>query len=195
VILRTESRLPPSHHHSTKCTIILPHERKIISTKSNTSLGARNTTHAVRAVQGFYIHCVHPLCCLYAVQSLTFVLIMVLARSPELRAEHKQPSYATLALHPDHCHVKQPTSQLFLWHGRHSQSQTSLTAAPGGRAQTWSYLACRIGHLVPIWQPLIGSSFHVWPLRGARTYPCAVLIPQRRWVPASARQPGQRPGA
>jgi hypothetical protein len=23
---------------------------------------------------------------------------------------------------------------------------------------TWSYLACRIGQLVPIWQPLIGHS-------------------------------------
>jgi hypothetical protein len=26
----------------------------------------------------------------------------------------------------------------------------------------WSYLTCRIGYLVPIWQPLIGSSFHLW---------------------------------
>jgi hypothetical protein len=25
--------------------------------------------------------------------------------------------------------------------------------------QTWSYLACRIGHLFPIWQTAIGSSF------------------------------------
>jgi Transmembrane amino acid transporter protein len=24
---------------------------------------------------------------------------------------------------------------------------------------TWSYLACRIGHWVPIWQPIIGSTF------------------------------------
>jgi hypothetical protein len=24
---------------------------------------------------------------------------------------------------------------------------------------TWSYLACRIGHFFPIWQPLIGSSY------------------------------------
>jgi hypothetical protein len=26
---------------------------------------------------------------------------------------------------------------------------------------TWSYLACRIGHLVPIWQPCTGSSYSV----------------------------------
>jgi NAD(P)-dependent dehydrogenase (short-subunit alcohol dehydrogenase family) len=25
---------------------------------------------------------------------------------------------------------------------------------------TWSYLACRIGHLVPIWQACTGSSLH-----------------------------------
>jgi hypothetical protein len=25
---------------------------------------------------------------------------------------------------------------------------------------TWSFLACKTGHLVPIWQPLIGPSFH-----------------------------------
>jgi hypothetical protein len=25
----------------------------------------------------------------------------------------------------------------------------------------WSHMACRIGHLVPIWQPLIGSSFQL----------------------------------
>jgi hypothetical protein len=28
----------------------------------------------------------------------------------------------------------------------------------------WSYLACRIGHLVPIWQPCIRSSFHSCPV-------------------------------
>jgi hypothetical protein len=26
---------------------------------------------------------------------------------------------------------------------------------------TWSYLACRIGRLVLIWQPLIGTPFHL----------------------------------
>jgi hypothetical protein len=49
----------------------------------------------------------------------------------------------------------------------------------------WSYLVCRMLHLVPIWQPLIGSSFHLWdalriippchgvPCRDARwTEPC-----------------------
>jgi Vitamin B6 photo-protection and homoeostasis len=39
-------------------------------------------------------------------------------------------------------------------------------AITGGRLSrpigyTWSYLASRIGHLVPIWQPIIGSSFHL----------------------------------
>jgi hypothetical protein len=29
-----------------------------------------------------------------------------------------------------------------------------------------SNLACRIGHLIPIWQPLIGSSFHLCMLMG-----------------------------
>jgi hypothetical protein len=29
---------------------------------------------------------------------------------------------------------------------------------------TWPYLACGIGHLVPIWQPLIVSSFHATDL-------------------------------
>jgi hypothetical protein len=28
-----------------------------------------------------------------------------------------------------------------------------------GLGQSWSYLACRIGLLVPIWQPCRGSSF------------------------------------
>jgi hypothetical protein len=37
----------------------------------------------------------------------------------------------------------------------------------GGRGvphllDNWSYLACRTGHLVPIWQPTIGSLFHLW---------------------------------
>jgi hypothetical protein len=27
---------------------------------------------------------------------------------------------------------------------------------------TWSYLACRVGRLVPIWQPLTGYSFRLW---------------------------------
>jgi hypothetical protein len=35
----------------------------------------------------------------------------------------------------------------------------------GPIGHNWSYLACRIGHLVPIWQPIIGSSFHLWTLR------------------------------
>jgi hypothetical protein len=26
----------------------------------------------------------------------------------------------------------------------------------------WSYLACRIGHMFPIWQLLVGYSFHLW---------------------------------
>jgi hypothetical protein len=39
---------------------------------------------------------------------------------------------------------------------------------------TWSYLACRIGHCVPIWQPCIGSAFQKW-ITTAATAPLVVL--------------------
>jgi hypothetical protein len=47
------------------------------------------------------------------------------------------------------------------------RSQSTLC---GGHAEpigyTWSYLAWRIGHLVPVWQPLMGSSFQQWRIQG-----------------------------
>jgi hypothetical protein len=41
---------------------------------------------------------------------------------------------------------------------RKARHQTNHCSQPG---YTWSYQACRIGQLVCIWQPLIGSSFRL----------------------------------
>jgi hypothetical protein len=42
-----------------------------------------------------------------------------------------------------------PPGQEWLWEA----------VATGANGNTWSYLACKIGHLVPVLQPLTGSSF------------------------------------
>jgi hypothetical protein len=44
-------------------------------------------------------------------------------------------------------------------HPRINPLELVLVASLKPIGSNWSYLACRIGHLVPIWQPLMGSSF------------------------------------
>jgi hypothetical protein len=50
------------------------------------------------------------------------------------------------------------------------------------RAQLWSYLACRIGFLVPVWQPCIGSPFTCTG-SSAASRECSTRAPAscRRW--------------
>jgi hypothetical protein len=57
---------------------------------------------------------------------------------------------------------------------------------------TWSYLTCRIGHCVHIWQPLAGPSFHLWHLqqqsRRPRQEHADLVAPVRRLVESVPRR-------
>jgi hypothetical protein len=44
--------------------------------------------------------------------------------------------------------------------GRRKNTPIHARSSPKPKGCTWCYLASRIGHMVPIWQPLIGSSIH-----------------------------------
>jgi hypothetical protein len=76
-------------------------------------------------------------------------------------------------------HPSTLAGQLHNWAPRKGH-QSSCRSPPIG--YTWSYLACRIGHCVPIWQPFIGSSTpHQTP-----HHACAPRPPRSRMPPACA---------